>query len=73
MNVAMLILGASAIAVGRCLVGLRHLSDARNVSRLARHFGWARSDAADANAMARQEGFGHAYRTLRGHGSSLVV
>jgi hypothetical protein len=39
--------------------------DARNVARLAEHFGWGRADAAEAYAVARHTGFGAAYRSVR--------
>ena len=39
--------------------------DARNVARLAEHFGWGRTDAAEAYALARRTGFGSAYRSVR--------
>ena len=39
--------------------------DARNVARLAEHFGWGRADAAEAYAVARRTGFGAAYRSVR--------
>jgi hypothetical protein len=51
----------------------RHLADHRNVTRLAEHFGWARSDAAAAYAMSRQTGFGAAYRTMRMEHRQLVA
>ena len=62
MNVTLLILAVSAVAVLSLLVADRHLSDARNIARLARHFGWARSEAAAVYAAARRGGFGQAYQ-----------
>ena len=44
---------------------LRLTPDARNVARLAEHFGWGRADAAEAYALARRTGFGAAYRSVR--------
>ncbi len=38
----------------------------RNIARLAAHFGWLRADAARAYAIARDVGFGAAYRTVLG-------
>lgn len=43
----------------------RYMADHRNVTRLADHFGWPRSDAAAVYAMSRQIGFGAACRAIR--------
>ena len=72
MNVTMLILALSTVAVLSLLFADRHLSDARNIARLARHFGWARADAAAVYAAARRGGFGQAYQA-RGLAAAPVV
>jgi hypothetical protein len=59
------ILASSASAAVAMLALGQQLADARNVARLAAHFGWTRSDAADAYAVSRRVGFGAAYRSVR--------
>ncbi len=65
MSLSALILAMSVSAALAVLAAGQHLADARNVTRLAKHFGWTRSDAADTYAMARRIGFGAAYKALR--------
>jgi len=73
MNVSVLILAICTSAVLAMLAGERHGAEARNVARLAEHFGWARSDAAEVYAMARRIGFGAACMTVRRDRRRLVA
>lgn len=50
-----------------------YASESRNVARLAQHFGWPRSEAAEVHAMARRVGFGAAYRARRTQPRSLPI
>jgi hypothetical protein len=66
----MMIIAALIDATRRCAAvasnaAQRLTPDARNVGRLAEHFGWGRADAAEAYASARRTGFGAAYRSMR--------
>ena len=72
MNVTILIFAIGTLTVLSLLVADRLLSDVRNISRLAQHFGWARSDAAVVYAAARRGGFGQAYQA-RGRGPAAVL
>ena len=72
MNVFGFIIALIASTVVAMLAAVRQSADARNVARLAEHFGWGRSDAAEAYASARRIGFGAAYRSLRAR-SPLAV
>jgi hypothetical protein len=67
MNVFACVFALIASTVVAMLAGLRHGADARNVTRLAEHFGWGRSDAAEVYGTAREIGFGAAYRSMRAH------
>lgn len=65
MNGYVFILAICVSAMLALLADDRLTADKRNVARLAEHFGWPRSDAADAYAMARRVGFGAAYDAMR--------
>ena len=65
MSLSALILAMAVSATLAVLALDQHLADARNVTRLAEHFGWTRSDAADVYTRARRIGFGAAYTSLR--------
>jgi hypothetical protein len=65
MLIPFLIDGARRCAEVAADAAERLTPDARNVTRLAEHFGWGRADAAEAYALARRTGFGAAYRSVR--------
>lgn len=66
MNVSdpLLVCMAAALVIAR--LAAHRGWEQRNIARLAAHFGWLPADASRAYGIAREVGFGTAYRTVMG-------